>query len=276
MPATTEPAEQDDDPILPADCPLTRLHRKRIAQNRDLTIFISDWNLERGSGKTTLALRLAAALDRTDEGITPDRATLSARELTRAYVEQPLGAALLFDEAEGDVSNRRSTSTVNEAVRKIVSMGRVEQKYLLFTAPGVHFVDKDVRAMCDLWIFTREVGEAQMFRVGYNPFGGKVLTYDWGTLTWSRGLPGELEATYRALTQEKRRRLRGEGDDGDGFVDASDAREEADRAEDRGRRQKRDEMIRDMYENDPDLTQKKLGDLVGLSRSRIADILTDD
>ena len=265
----------DHGPAIPDDCPLGKLHRKRVAQGRDLTVLVSDWNLERGSGKTTLALRLATACDRTDEGMTPEKATLSAEELTDAYTSKPPGSALLFDEAEAGVSNRRAMSGVNEAMRRIVGMGRVEQKYLFLTAPGVHQVDKDIRAMCDVWVFVRKLGEAQMFRVRYNPFGDHELTDDWGTLRWPGELPGVLEDTYDELTAEKRRRLRGEGDNGEGYVEASEVEEAAADAAESAERQKRDELLGRIYQNTEDMTQKKLADAVGLSRSRVADILSE-
>jgi len=262
-------------PELGEDNPLGKLYRKRVAQHRDLTVIVADWNLERGSGKTTLAMRLAAACDRTDSGITEEKASLSARELTDAYTSLPHGSSLVFDEAMGDVSNRRSMSNINEAMRSIIGMGRVEQKYLFLTAPGVHQIDKDIRAMADVWILTRELGEAQMFRVKWNPFAGHENTHDWGTLTWPGDLPGELEATYDYLTREKRRRLRGNGEDGKGYVDAEDAAEDAQKAAEEARRQKRDEMIRDLYHNSEDMTQQDVADAVGLSRSRVGDILSE-
>lgn len=220
-------------------------------------------------------MRLAAAMDRTENGITHGKATLSAQELTDAYTREPHGSALVLDEGQAAASNRRAMSGVNEALRQIVGMGRVEQKYLLLTAPGVHQIDKDIRAMCDVWIFVRELGEAQMFRVRYNPFGNHELTDDWGTLTWPGDLPGDLEDVYGELTAEKRRRLRGEGEDGQGYVDADTAAERAEKAAQKAERQKRDNLLRQMYQNNEDMTQKKLADAVGLSRSRIADILAD-
>jgi len=263
-------------PELPEDCPLGKLYRKRVAQGRDLTVLISDWNLERGSGKTTLALRLAAACDRTEDGITSNKATLSAPELTDAYTSEPRGSALVFDEGQAGVSNRRAMSGINEAVRRIVGMGRVEQKYLFLTAPGVHQVDSDIRAMCDVWVFVRELGEAQMFRVRYNPFGNHELTDDWGTLNWSGDLPGQLGRVYNELTEEKRRRLRGKGENGEGYLEVDEAEERAEEAAQRAERQTRDELLREVYENSDDMTQAELADAVGLSRSRVADILSDD
>lgn len=262
------------EPALPEDCPLGKLHRKRAAQNRDLTVLIADWNLERGSGKTTLAMRLAEACDRTDEGFTEDKATLSAQELTQAYTREPPGSSLLLDEGQADASNRRAMSGVNEALRKIVGMGRVEQKYLFLTAPGVHQVDKDIRNMCDVWVFVRQLGEAQMFRVRYNPFGGHELTDDWGTLTWPGNLPGDLSDVYDQLTAEKRRRLRGDGEDGDGYVDADEAAQRAAQKADEARQQTRNQLLANIYDNSDGMTQKDLADAVGLSRSRVADIIS--
>jgi hypothetical protein len=271
MSKTFEPVNM---PRLPESCPLDKLHRKRVAQNRDLTIFIADWNLERGSGKTTLAMRLASHFDRTDTGITREKATLSAKELINSYTAQPKGSSLILDEGQADASNRRSMSGVNEALRKIVGMGRVEQKYLILTAPGVTQVDKDIRNMCDIWIFVRSLGEAQMFRVNYNPFQNHELTHDWGTITWTGDLPGQLQSTYDQLTKDKRKRLRGDGDDGDGYVQAAKVEETVQERVKQTKRQTRDSLIEDIYTNTDDMTQQKLANAVGLSRSRVADILS--
>lgn len=260
-------------PELPADCPLGALHRKRVAQGRDLTVLVADWNLERGSGKTTLALRLAEAMDQTAAGMTPDKATLSAHELTEAYTSQPARSALVFDEGQAGVSNRRPMAGINGAMRKIVGMGRVEQKYLIMTAPGVHQIDKDIRNMCDVWIFVRKLGEAAMFRVKYNPFRNQERTKGWGTIEWPADLPGQLQATYEDMTAEKRRRLRGEGDDGEGYVSADEVEDSIESAREKAKRQKRDELLNQIYRNDPDMTQQQLADDVGLTRSRIADIV---
>jgi predicted XRE-type DNA-binding protein len=260
----------------PEDCPLGKLYRKRVAQNRDLTVIVSDWNLERGSGKTTLALRLAQAADRTGEGITPEKATISAEALSEAYTSQPEGSALLLDEAEAGISNRRAMSGVNEAMRRMVGMGRVEQKYVFMTTPGVHQIDADIRAMADCWVLVREVGRAQMYRVRFNPFEGNALTDNWGILRWPDARPAETEQTYQKLTEDKRAALRGEGEDGEGYVEAGEAAKSAEKAAETAERQKRDELIRQIYSQNDDMTQQKMADSVGLSRSRVADILRGD
>ena len=214
-------------------------------------------------------------MDRNDEGIIESKATLSAQELSQAYTRERPGSALVLDEGEAAASNRRAMSGVNEALRKIVGMGRVEQKYLILTSPGVHQVDRDIRNMCDIWVFVREVGEAQMFRVKFNPIGNHELTHDWGTLRWPGDLPGGLEETYRELTAEKKRRLRGNGEDGAGYVAADEVAKSVQQARKEAERQTRDDLLREIYSNGEDMTQQKLADAVGLSRSRVADILTE-
>jgi len=272
---TPQQTDSVDTPTLPESCPLDKLYRKRVAQGRDLTVLIADWNLERGSGKTTLALQLAAHFDKTEEGITQDKATLSAHELMQAYTEEPTRSGIMLDEGQAGVSNRRSMSGVNEAMRKIVGMGRVEQKYLCLTAPGVHQIDKDIRNMCDVWIFVTSLGEGEMFRVRYNPFEDHQVTDSWGTIQWNADLPGPLQDTYQNMTAEKKRRLRGKGDDGDGYVPADEVEESIESAREKAERQKRNELIRKIYSENDEFTQQKLADTIGLSRSRIGDILSE-
>jgi DNA-binding XRE family transcriptional regulator len=155
-------------------------------------------------------------------------------------------------------------------------MGRVEQKYLFLTTPGVHQIDADIRAMADVWVLVREVGRAQMYRVRFNPFEGRPLTDNWGVLRWPDARPAETEPTYQELTRRKRAALRGEGDEAAGYVNAAEAQESAEEAAEKAERQKRNELLRQIYEQNDDMTQQELADSVGLSRSRVADILRGD
>jgi hypothetical protein len=129
--------------------------------------------------------------------------------------------------------------------------------------------------MCDIWLFVRELGSAQMFRVRYNPFGQHELTDDWGTLRWPADLPNGLQDVYDELTAEKRRRLRGQGGDGQGYVEADAAEERAEKRAKDAKREKRDELIQTIYESNEKMTQQDLADSVGMSRSRIADIVAE-
>jgi hypothetical protein len=114
-----------------------------------------------------------------------------------------------------------------------------------------------------------------MYRVRFNPFEGQALTDNWGILRWDDERPGPLEDTYKQLTKDKRAALRGEGDDGAGYVDAAEVEKTAEEAAKKAERQKRDELLRQIYTQNDDMTQQELADSVGLSRSRIGDILSD-
>jgi DNA-binding XRE family transcriptional regulator len=58
-------------------------------------------------------------------------------------------------------------------------------------------------------------------------------------------------------------------------VSADDARESAEQAAERAERQTRDELLAQIYRNTDGMTQQELADSVGLSRSRVADILSE-
>lgn len=68
--------------------------------------------------------------------------------------------------------------TVNGAVRQIMGMGRVEQKCLFLTPPAVHLLDRNNRSMCDTWMRSRELAEAQLFRLTDNTFGVHEEAHD--------------------------------------------------------------------------------------------------
>ncbi|SMP35772.1 hypothetical protein SAMN06265347_1331, partial [Halobellus salinus] len=109
--------------FLPDGYPFTRLYRKRVANNQDLAVLVSDHQNRRGTGKTVLSLKLAALMDRTEEGLTPEKVAIDPSELTESYVELPKGSALVLDEAEAGLNKYEAGSAVNKAMRELVSMG---------------------------------------------------------------------------------------------------------------------------------------------------------
>jgi len=78
--------------------PLSETYHSRVAQNQDFSVIVSDHHNRRGTGKTVLSLKLAAAMDRTEEGLTSEKVSLSPEELAAAYIDQPRGSALVLDE----------------------------------------------------------------------------------------------------------------------------------------------------------------------------------
>lgn len=261
---------------LPDGYALAELYEKRVQQNMDLFIIVSDWHNRRGTGKTIASLRLAHTLDRTEAGITPEKATLSVEEITQAYTDQPKGSALLLDEAEAGVSKYEAGTATNKAMRRLVSMGRIEQKYVIMNLPNSGSMDRDLKALADVWIIVTARGAAKCNILGYNPWGDHPTVaadhlYSWDSIPKDH----QLNEVYNHLNREKRRRLRGEGENGDRYLQKSEAEDIADRAAEEARRQTRDNMLQKLYRNVDGLTQKQLADSAGLSRSHVGDIVSE-
>jgi predicted XRE-type DNA-binding protein len=263
----------DDEPkrfMEESDHPLARLYRKRVRQNRDLVVLVTDSSNDRGTGKTTLSLRLAYGMDRTDE-FGEGNGAINPHQLTEAYREQPKHSGLVLDESEVGLDKYRSGSATNKAIRELVSTGRVLEKYLVLNAPADHLVDGDLKTLVDVWILVERRGFARVFRMDWEPFRGKELTHDMGTLEWD-ALPGvtPMAEVYEALTEEKTGRLNGE--DAEEFIQRGEAREMVENAKSEAKTNLRDEYIEQMAEKG--LKQGDIGDIVGLSRSRVSQILS--
>lgn len=265
----TDPPES-----LPDGYGLSELYEKRQRNDQDLLIVVSDWHNRRGTGKSVVSLRLAHALDDTEEGITGEKATLSVPDLTDAYVEQPKRSALVLDEAEAGVSKYEAGTRTNKAMRKLVSMGRIEQKYVIANLPNSGEMDRDLRALADVWVIVKSKGSAEVNIMGWNPWGEHPIVADQHTLAWD-DIPKDhsLRDVYDDLTAEKRRRLRGGGGETE-LVRADEVEERVERAAEDAERETRNKLLSELYQ-EADLTQKELANAAGLSRSHVGNILSD-
>jgi hypothetical protein len=271
---TQDPRERLDDPtefFRYGEHPLAELYRERVRQDRDLVILITDSDNDRGTGKTTEAIRLAHGMDRTDDGLTTDKVALDPRPLIEAYTEQPRGSGLVLDESEVGVDKYRAGSAVNRAIRELVSTGRVEQKYLVLNAPADHLVDRDLKTLVDVWFLVERRGFANVYRMGWAPHQGHELTHGYGCIEWDP-IPKQspMQTVYRYLDEKKQERLRGE--DGQNFVRQRDVDEMVESAREEGAVETRDELIQAFAELD-DLTHGDVAQAADLSRSRISQIV---
>lgn len=252
---------------------LTELYNKRVKQNQDLFVIVSDYHNRRGTGKTVASLRLAHALDRTDEGVTFDKTTLSVEEITDAYVDQPKGSALVLDEAEAGVSKYEAGTATNKAIRRLISMGRIEEKYVVMNLPNSGEMDRDLKALADVWILVTARGTAQCNILGWNPWEQHPTTAAQHPFAWG-DIPKDsyLRDVYNKLSDEKRMQLR----DGEGtnYVPADEVGERIDKARETTEKKLRNQWIKAVYEK-YDITQQEIADLdtVDLSRSSVANIL---
>jgi len=260
---------------LPAGYPFTRLYEKRVANSQDLAVLISDHQNRRGTGKTVLSLKLAALMDRTDEGLTPEKVAIDPSELTEAYVNLPKGSALVLDEAEAGLSKYQAGSAVNRAMRELVSMGRIREKYLVLNLPSSSELDRDLKALCDFWYMVRSKGTALGHFLRWNPYSEQPRTPKTETWNWSDIDENDpVRDVYNYLTDEKLAHLRGERDSSSQRVPAGEVSEMIAKAETEAKTEKRNEILTQVY-RETSLTQKELSGAIGLSRSRLADIVSD-
>ena len=259
---------------LPDGYPFSRLYRKRVANSQDLAIIISDHQNRRGTGKTVFSLKLASLMDRTEEGITTEKVAVGPDQLLEAYTREPKGSALVLDEAEAGLSKYEAASAVNRAMRELVSMGRIQEKYLVLNLPASSELDRDLKALCDFWFMVTQKGRAIGHHLRWNPYSEEPRTPKTETWEWS-DIPedAELRKVYDYLTSEKLAHLRGEREESSQRIPASEAQAMIEKAKEEASTETRNELLRTFYDR-LDLTQADLARAVDLSRSRVADILS--
>lgn len=272
----------------PDQHPLHDLYGKRVRQEQDLSIIISDYHSRRGTGKTIASLQLAEGMDQSG-GITTGKATVEAEELRNAYFKQPIRSALTLDEGELGVSNREAMTAVNKELRKILSIGRVEQKYLIINTPSIDFLDKDIIKLCDVWILMLRKGLGLVHFLEQNPYanGNSTLRVKKGLIEFKDIQKGtRLRDVYNHLTQQKKGHIRGES--GEGFIRESEHQEQLQQARQEARQEMRNELLQNVWDGlgsmDDDevakverwdgITQTQLAEAVGLSQQQISK-LTD-
>lgn len=255
------------------------LFERRVRANQDLVIVIDDYHARRGTGKTISALQLAAGMDQTPEGITKTKVTLQPEEIRKAYSGEPKQSALILDEAEVGASKWTAMSNVNKALREIMSMGRVEEKYVIMNAPSFSQIDKEVQMLADIWICMRRRGQGIVHAIELNPYTGQILKPKKQLIEFKDVSPKhELRDIYDYLTREKRKRISGE--EGDGFIPKKEHRKLLERAKKEQDRQTRDKLIERFYNHprvrEADIPQSVVADAAGVSQGTVSNALVDD
>jgi hypothetical protein len=251
------------------------MYRNRVRENQDLVIIVSDSSNRRGTGKSILSLKLANAMDRTEEGLTKDKVAIDPAKIQKQYVEAPKGSALILDEAEAGLSKFRAGSTLNMMMRQLVSMGRVQEKYLILNLPASSELDRDLKALCDFWMLVNQKGTAQGHLLDFNPYREKALTPKTETWEWT-DIPEthELRDVYDYLTEKKMAHLHGESDSSNQYVSRSEHSSAIEKARSETERETKVNLLNQVYRN-CDVTQKELADSIGISRSYLADLVSE-
>lgn len=263
----------------PEQHPLHDLYERRIRNNQDLIILIDDWHSRRGTGKSVASLQLAEAMDQ-NGGITFDNVTLEPERLRNAYGELPTQSALVFDEGELGASNREAMTNTNKALREIMSIGRVEEKYVIINTPDKEFIDKDIQKLADVWMTMLTKGVALIHYLKENPYakGDQTLTETNGLIQF-RDIQRDtrLRDVYNRATRQKKKHIDG-GDTGERYIEQSEHEEKLQKAREEARKEARNELLRDVYEHPEHqastaVSQRSLAESVGLSQPQVGRII---
>lgn len=249
------------------DTPFAEQYRDHVEDGMEMTVVLSDYHAMRGTGKTTLSIKLARAMDRTDEGLTADKVTNSAEEFIDAYVDQPQGSGLVFDEAEAGINSRDAMTNVNKEMNEKVSMGRVGEKYAVWNMPDIGQIDKEIKKLAHYWVLVQRRGRARVYKLSNNPFEDQTYTKPICNLTWG-ALPDSDEA-YRALDEHKWDKLHG---DGENYIPRDEHEEELEKERKQAEKDARNEFIRAAYRRDL-LTQPELANITDLSQGQVSRII---
>jgi len=273
----------------PEGHPFHDLYERRISNQQDLVILVDDWHARRGTGKTVASLQLAQAMNQNGP-LTEENVAINPQELRSSYQSLPKRSALVLDEGEIGASNRDAMTKTNKALREIMSIGRVEQKYVIINTPDIGFLDKDIRQLSDVWMTMLTKGYGLIHYLERQPYANKLLTPVKGTIQFRDIKKGtELRKVYNYLTAEKKKHIGGE--EGQNLIPESEAEERIERALQKAEKQQRDEVIRQIYSglsdlDDDDYTRMKraggavpqtmLADALDLSQQHIGNIVRDN
>lgn len=259
--------------------PLYELFEEILEESRDIIIIVDDYYGRRGTGKSVASLQLANGMDQTREGVTWSKTSLQPEEIRNAYAREQPRSGLVLDEGEVGASNRAAMSKTNQALREIMSMGRVEQKYVVVNTPVKGFLDKDILKLADVWITMVRKGLALVHFLEWEPYSEQLLTPAKQWLEFDdipRGTP--LRDVYNKLTEEKRERI--DGEEGDAWMTKEEHHEALQQAREQARQEMRDEIITGLFQHpeirETALSQRMVGESIGVSQSTISNILRDD
>jgi len=245
-----------------------------LEESRDIVILIDDYYGRRGTGKTVSSLQLTNELDQNAEGVTRDKCSLEPEEIRESYTEESTRSGLVLDEGEVGASNRNPMSKTNQALREIMSMGRVEEKYVVINTPIRTFIDKDLQKLADVWISMVRKGLGLVHRLKWEPYSQQLLTPAKQWLEFDdieRGT--DLRSVYNELTKDKRARMRGE--EGGGFIPREEHEERLEKIKEQVQSETRNEVIRKMMQhneiNDA-VSQRMVAEAVDISQSHVSNI----
>lgn len=244
--------------------------KQRLSNDNDIKIIIQGANSQTGIGKTTLAIEICREID--DNWDAESRAFIDIQKYLNSYLDYPKGSALLLDEIGAGADSRRSTSTENVNLSHGWQMLRARNIATVATLPSTSMLDKRMMELADYWVLVKARGIAQPYRINVNDFNGRIQRDP---------LPGEEHIKFpdlpdndpdKAFLDEiKDKKVRGGGIES---IKLAEHERQLEEAEEQARKEKRDELIRCLYEH-TEMSYANIGELpaIDLTKQTIGQIV---
>lgn len=262
---------------------LGREVQQRIKNNLDCKIILTSYSSTPGLGKTTLAIQMAREWD--SHGWYPeDKAFMDYHGFHNAYMSEPPGTALIFDEVENEADARRSNSAENVQLSQLLATQRVRNIISIYTLPAVSMLDKRIMELADYWV---NVGVSYQKGVAY-PHRLQVNDYSWvkGRIEVSPSRMGDDEIirfndlpdddpakTYLDELKDEEEHLESE------HVPLSEVKQRIEKEREEAKREKRDQIINGLLNHeDLNISTYKLAntDGIDISRQRVTQVANGD
>jgi hypothetical protein len=252
----------------------------KLKNDNDAKVLIVGKNSQTGIGKTTFAIHLCKYLDQTDEAWSAeDKAFIDIPEYIEAHMEHKKGSCLMLDEIEAGADSRRATSSDNVNLSQAWATMRAQNIATVATLPSVSMLDNRMLELADYWVLVKKRGIAQPYKVVVNDFNGRVQRKPLNANDDGQG--EHIMFPDLPASDENKGYLDDIKDDtvwslASSSVKLSKAEHEKkkERAVEKAKKAKRDEMIREIYATtDFSTTDLSNFDWVGLSQSQVSQVI---
>jgi len=245
----------------------------RLVTGRDANIVITA-SSETGVGKSTLAVTLALLLDQ--HGWRAEKAAIgSAQDYDRLYDSVEPGSVVILDEAEEAVDGRRGMSSESVSLSQSFAAKRYKQVFSILTAPTKSWIDKRLGSdSADFWIQAQDThlgrvkGEARVYRLKTNEHYETDFTKKTETIAWP-DISDHPE--FGRMDQKKKSRYDNSGDEKT-YYDEGEVAEIREQERKEARKEQRQEII-EALSNTEKLTQAEIGEVFGISNTRVSQIV---
>lgn len=240
------------------------------AHQRDLDakVLITSHNSRPGLGKTTLAIKMARALD--PNGWSADeKAFMDVYDYMRAYDDLPSGSVLILDEIEAMADSRRANAAENVDLSQAWATKRYRNMITFATLPTTSMLDKRMIELSDYRINVMRRGVAKAFEVKIpdfppfrpwqEPMDGVIDYNDLPDNDPDKELLDQMKVEFSKVDKT--------------FYTEQELNDKIAKLKKQYDMDARNNCISYLADN-TELSQREIADIIGLSRPRINQILT--